>query len=425
MRWLTLTILTLGACTSVEPPTGTGAARTVPAVEVVAARSGALPLVERVTGTVSAAGQVTIFPNASGPVTQVLVRDGQTVRRGDVLVRIQVAGAQAQLQQARSNLAVAEAEVREIEAGLANARTQYERASELGARGLMSRQDVDTLRAEAAAQQASLARARAQVAAASAAVSEQSDLRRQSDVRSPINGRIGQRNVEVGMRVDPQTPLFIVGQLDLMRVEAPVTQELLARLRQGHPAEIHISGAAAPIAAQISRISPFLEPGSFTAEVEIDVPSTSALLPGMFVTVDLFYGESRQATLIPVSAAFEDPRTGERGVYLVEDLALVDDDGGSLGADPIGLQFRPLTVVADGRHTLAVEGLAPGEWVVVLGQHLLAEHASEAGRVEARVRATDWDEILSLQRLQREDLLLEFMERQRRLSQPGGSAGGR
>jgi HlyD family secretion protein len=423
MRCVALTILALGACTSAEPPANNGPSQTVPAVEVVAARTGVLPIVERVTGTVSAAGQVTIFPDASGPVSEVLVRDGDTVRRGDLLVRIRLAGAQAQLQQSRSNLAVAEAEVREIEASLANARTQYERASELGERGLMSRQEVDTLRAQAEAQQASLARARAQVAAANAAVREQSELGRLSEVRSPIDGHIGQRNVEVGMRVDPQTPLFIIGQLDRMRIEAPVTQDILANLREGQPAEIHASDGSAPIAAQISRISPFLEPGSFTAEVEIDVPASDGLLPGMFVAVDLLYGESRQATLIPVSAGFEHPRTGEQGVYVVDDIALVDDDGGSLSDEPVGLQFRPVTVVADGRHTLGVEGLRAGEWVVVLGQHLLAEQASDDGQSRARVRAAGWDEVLSLQRLQREDLLLEFMERQRQLSQPTGPLG--
>lgn len=198
MRRLAIALFLLSGCTSAESRNPQGQQHTVPAVEVVAARTGVLPLVERVTGRVSAAGQVTIFPDVSGPVAEVLVRNGDAVRQGDVLVRIQIAGSQAQLQQARSNLKVAEAEVAEIEANLANLRRQYERASDLAERGLVARQEIDTLRTQVDAMEAGLARAQAQVAAVGAAVNQRTEIRRQAEVRSPLTGRVGQRNVEVG-----------------------------------------------------------------------------------------------------------------------------------------------------------------------------------------------------------------------------------
>jgi RND family efflux transporter MFP subunit len=397
--------------------------QTIPAVEVVAAREGVLPLVHEATGTVMAAGQVTIFPDTSGPVAEVRVRNGDAVERGDVLVRIQTAGSAAQLQQARSNLAVAEAEVREIEASLGNIRTQFDRARQLGERGIVSRQEVDGWRAQVEATQASLARARAQVAASRAAVSERADIQRQAVVRSPISGRVGQRNVEVGMRVDPSTPLFVVGRLDEMRVDVPVTQEILTDLQVGQRVEIR-PGGTEPIPAEISRISPFLEPGSFSAEIEIDVPNDGSLVPGMFVAVDLFYGESRPATLVPTSALYVDPQTGEQGVFVVNDVARVDDDGGQLSSEPAAFTFQPVEVFADGQQTAGVDGVNEGQWVVVIGQHLLAEQGAD-GTAQARVRAAPWDEILALQSLQREDMLLQFMERQRQLSRTTETTGGR
>jgi RND family efflux transporter MFP subunit len=254
-------------------------------------------------------------------------------------------------------------------------------------------------------------------------VNQRTDIQRQSTVRSPISGRVGQRNVEVGMRVDPSTPLFVLGRLDEMRVEVPVAQEILTRLRVGQRVEIRAGDGAEPVTAEVSRISPFLEPGSFSAEVEIDVPNDGALVPGMFVPVDFFYGETAQATLVPASAIYEDPRSGQRGVYVVEDAARVDDDGGRLSATPANTTFREVRVMADGQQLVSVEGVQPGQWVVVIGQHLLAEQGQD-GRAQARVRAVPWDEILSLQQLQREDMLLEFMERQRRLSQDADAAGG-
>jgi HlyD family secretion protein len=67
-------------------------------------------------------------------------------------------------------------------------------------------------------------------------------------------------------------------------------------------------------------------------------------------------------------------------------------------------------VVAEAAQTVGVGGVAAGEWVVVVGQHLLAAEPEP----EARPRAIEWDRILELQQLQRQDLLREFMERQQR-----------
>ena len=396
----------------------------IPAVEVVQAREGVLPLVERVTGTVRASGEVAIFPETSGPVVEVLAQNGDAVRKGDPLVRIQAAGSEAQLLQARSNVAVAEAELREIDATLKDLRTQFARTQALDERGLVSREVLETQRSEVEAMEASLARARAQVAAARATVAERSETQRQTVVRAPISGRVGQRNVEVGMRVDSQTQLFIIGRLDRMRVEAPVAQEVLTHVRGGQRVELRPDdGPADPIEATVSRVSPFLEPGSFSAEVEIDLPNEGRLVPGMFVTVDIYYGESEPATLVPTSAVYEDPTSGEEGVFVLPDGALAGVAPGVLTADPVTVPFRAVDILASGRQTVGLAGVKPGEWVVVIGQHLLAVRSGEEAP-RARVRAAEWDRVLELQGLQREDLLREFMERQRRIARPADGPSG-
>ena len=397
----------------------------IPAVEVVRAREGVLPLVERVTGTVRASGEVAIFPETSGPVVEVFAQNGDAVRKGDPLVRIQSAGSQPQLQQARSNVAVAQAELREIQANLKDLQTQYERTQALGERGLVSRETLTTLRSQVEAMEASEARARAEVEAARAAVAERSEMQRQTVVRAPISGRVGLRNVEVGMQVAPQTQLFVIGRLEQMRVEVPVAQDLLAHVREGQRVELRPGDAGGVmIESKVSRISPFLQPGSFSAEVEIDVPNEGALVPGMFVTVDIFYGESQPATLVPTSAIYENPTTGEQGVFVLSDPPAAQDANGALSVDPASVPFRAIRVLAAGRQTVGVEGLKPGEWVVVIGQHLLATQSGEEAP-RARVRPVEWDRILELQGLQREDLLREFMERQRRIARPQDGASGR
>jgi RND family efflux transporter MFP subunit len=400
----------------------------VPAVEAVQSREGVVPLRERLTGTVRAAGEVAIFPDASGPVVEVMAQNGDAVTKGDPLVRIQTAGSGAQLTQSRSQLEAARGTLQQTEARHRELAAEYERQRELGKQGLVPLNTVESLRAQVEAARAGAAAARAQVDSAAAAVSEQREVQAQSTVRAPITGRVGQRNVEVGMRVDTQTPLFVIGRLENMRVEVPVTQDVLTRVKPGQRVELRVGGAAQrPIEAAVSRVSPFLAAGSFSAEVEVDVPNDAGtLVPGMFVTVDIFYGESEPATLIPTSALYENPATGERGVYVAAGppppvpAATGTSGGDAVRPAPMAVPFRPLDVVAEAAQTIGVTGLKPGEWVVVVGQHLLAGQGAESVP-QARVRPMTWDQIMEMQHLQRDDLLREFMERQQRGAAAAGS----
>jgi len=401
-------------CRAGGEPLHDAADRTVvPAVEVVQAREGAVPLRERLTGTVRASGEVAIYPEAAGPVVEVLAQNGDAVEKGDPLVRIQTSRTRSQMTQARSALDAARAELAQAEARHRELAAEYERNAALGNRGLVPLNTVDSLRAQTEAARAAVASARAQVQVAEGSVAEQAEVQAQTIVRAPITGRVGQRDVEVGMRVDTQTPLFIIGRLENMRVEVPVTQDVLARIREGNRVELRAGGGATPIAATVSRISPFLQPGSFSAEVEVDVANDNgALVPGMFVTVDIYYGESSATTLVPTSALYDNPATGVQGVFVAAE-APGPVPTGQAGTDadrapPVRMEFRRVEVVAEAPQTVGVGGVRPGEWVVVVGQHLLATETEPT----ARLRAIEWDRILELQQLQRQDVLRDFMERQ-------------
>jgi multidrug efflux pump subunit AcrA (membrane-fusion protein) len=210
-----------------------------------------------------------------------------------------------------------------------------------------------------------------------------------------------------------------------MEVDVPITQEMLSRIDVGQTAEIRSESLGdSLIVAEVSRISPFIEPGSFSAELQIDVANPDgALLPGMFVTVDVLYGESVQATLVPKSAIYEDPATGAVGVVTAPsiglEIPLVMPDAESGEAPPMTpptpAEFRRVEVLAEGRHVVGVEGIEPGDWVVVVGQHLVTGRSQE-GPPQARVRPIRWERLLELQGLQREDLLRQFMEKQQRIA---------
>jgi multidrug efflux pump subunit AcrA (membrane-fusion protein) len=185
---------------------------------------------------------------------------------------------------------------------------------------------------------------------------------------------------------------------------------------------VRITSPALPdqaISATISRISPFLEATSFSTLGEIDLEnSDDRLRPGMFVDTEILYSSGVESTLMPASALWTDPRTGLRGAFVVvwSPPAGESATDSALSTTVHDASFRPLEAIAEGDGTVGVRGIDPGEWVVIVGQHLL----STAG-TPVRVRATSWERVLDLQSRQREDLLRAFLDKQQRTARTQGA----
>lgn len=403
-------------------------ATVIPAVEAVPARSGSLPLEEELSGVVRARNQVAIRPEISGTVVEVFVRNGEAVRAGQPLVRLDDEALREQLRRAEAQLRLAEATAAEARARVEEVRARVVRTRELASGGLTSELDLETLEAQLAAVQAAADQAEAGVEQARATVQERRSGLGKATVVAPVAGRVGQRDVEVGMVVGPTTTLFLLGDFDELIVEVPLTQEMLRMVDVGTPVEIEARGFdRPPLEAEISRISPFLEEASFSTTAEIDVAAPEAgLRPGMFVTVTVLYGASADATLVPASAIWEDPLTGDETVFVVASAAGLcepAEPGTEIPDEPRQVVQRPVDVLAEGRGRVGVRGVASGEWVVTLGQHLLQEalEASGGDVAQARVRPTSWAHVVELEGLQREDLLEGFLAKQRRVARALGA----
>ena len=419
-------LLALAGC-GAGSGSGAGGAVETPAVEALPARQGSVPLEEVLSGVVRAHNQVAIRPEIGGTVIEVFARNGDAVAAGQPLVRLENESLREQLRSAEAELQVAEANALEAEARVAEVEAQVVRTRALAADGLTSQLELETLEAQLAAVRAATGQAEAQVARARADVSERRAALAKATVTAPSVGVVGQRNVEAGMVVGPSTTLFVLGDLSELIVEVPLTQEMLAGVEVGSPVEIDARGrAGGPLQAEISRISPFLEAGSFSTTAEIDVPGAAGLRPGMFVAVRVLVGVSETATLVPSTALWEDPRTGDWTVFVVTDAAGLTeaaDPAGEIPEAPRPVERRTVERIAEGRGRTAVAGLADGEWVVTVGQHLLQERfeSADGEMVPARVRPTSWERVLELQGLQREDLLARFLAKQRAMARVLGA----
>lgn len=389
------------------------------AVEAVAARTGSLPLEERVGGTVRARNQVTVRAELEATVANVEVRDGDTVRAGDLMVVLRDDVRREQVRRAEADIASAEASAAAARAELSRLEAEVARTRRLAEEELVSPLDLETLEARTAAARARVEEADAGILQARATADERRADSRRLEVRAPVGGRVGGRAVEVGARVGAGDALFVVGDPGRVIVEIPLTEALLESVRVGTPARVRVRDRE--ITATLSRISPFLETGSFSTTAEIDVDG-GGLRPGTFVDVTVLRGRSDETTLIPRAAVWEDPRTGTVGTHVVDaagGLEIHEGDGpGDMPAETRPILFRPLEVLAEGGGTVGVRGVEEGEWVLIVGHHLVRERARRQegdAAVLARVRAARWDRILEFQSLQREDLLADFLDKQERI----------
>lgn len=377
-----------------------------PYVEVVEAREGTLPLEERVSGIVKAENQVAIRAEIEAPIVEVLVRNGELVRRNQPLVRQNPNALQDQVRQGEAAVRLAEASARGEQARVEEIAARVARSRTLAAENLISQQELETLEAQLATTRASAAEAAARVDQAAANLAERRRELERAVVRSPIAGTIGRRNAEVGMIAGPGDVLFLIGDLNDLIVEVPLTEQMLDYVREGQTVRIHAPGLEGGfMEGTLARISPFLEAGSFSTVGEIEIQNPDGRLrPGMFVQVDLLHGESERGTLVPSSALWEDPRTGAVSAWVVSEPDMISADRGHV-------KRRDVSVIGEGHLAAAVGGVRPGEWVVVLGQHLFEGNAGDA-----RLRSITWERVVELQSLQREDLLEEYLAKQQRLA---------
>lgn len=403
----------LQGCGSEEGGAGQEFSQVLPAVEAVEAQFGSLPLEERLNGIVRAANQVDIYPEIAAPIERVFVQNGEQVRQGDVLVQLRDSEYQERLRQAEANLRISQAQEKQALAALGEVESEIKRIRVLAERDLTSDLELEQVEAQLESAEANYELAQARVEQAEASVEEQRDALNQTQIVAPVDGTVGQRNAEIGMQASSGTRLFTIGDLSQSKITINLTERMLSYINTGQTVRIFSENLSDTVlTAEISRISPFLGAGNFSTEAEIDLENPDQILmPGMFVTVDVLYGESEQATVIPLSAIYRNQQTGVTGVFMAPSFGIESelventDEGEASLSNPTDIEFTPVTVIARGRDAAGVTGIRSGQWVVTVGHNLLQRDNSG----QARIRPTSWENIMELQDLRPEDLLDDIM----------------
>lgn len=335
-------------------------------VTVAAAAQKDLVLTLDVLGTVQALNSITVRSQVSGQLVEVLFREGQEVRKGDVLARIDDRTYAAALAQAQAKKAYDQAQ-------LENARNDLRRYQGLLAASGVTRQQVDTQRAQVAMYEAQVAQDQAAIDTAKAELDY-------TTIRSPIDGRVGLRQVDPGNLVGSgdTTGIVSITQMRPMGVNFTIPQGELGRLRRAMAAgPVAVETIPEPAPGQGTARAPGQNPSSaanrretpvrgtvLTVDNQVDAATGTvrvkavfpnedmSLWPGAFVSLRLAVETVPDATVVPLVAV----QQGPNGPYAF--VATAESK----------VEQRLLVLGPVTQTEVAVrEGLRPGERVVTSG----------------------------------------------------------
>lgn len=310
---------------------GAGAAARSHAVSVEVAQARAIRARTdvRAIGSLQSDETVQIAPEIAGGISAIEFEEGQEVKAGDVLVRL--------------DDALVRAEVTDAEARLSLAEANNERARQLSRTGNVT----DRSRDEAVT---NLATARAALDLAKARLDKHV-------LRAPFDGVAGVRTVSVGAFVAVGTPIVNIEKIDRVKVDFRVPETYLQAISVGQKIDVQLDALPKrTFEGAIYAINPQVDVNGRALQVRARIENPQRLLrPGLFARILIKEVIERQAIVVPESAVL--PRAGAAFVYLVKDGKAVE--------------ARVRLGQRDKAQVEILEGLAAGDTVVTAGQHKL------------------------------------------------------
>lgn len=311
-------------------------------------------------GELAPLASVDVMSRVSGRLQEVLVERGDPVRMGQLLAVVEDDDLLRQIRRAEAAIAVTRASVSREVATYENLAVQVNRYKKLHAESLISIQELQDLESRLRVSAAQVELAKAQVDQTEASLSELKLQHEQTRVFSPLDGFVSTRFLYPGALVSPSVAIVRVIDDSRVKTLVPVTEDILSEVHVGLQADVKVDAFQNQgYRGQITRISPFLDPETRTADVEIEIDNPSQeLKPGMFARVSIEARKPKPSLAIDRSALLT--RGSLQGVFLLDEELIT--------------HFVPITV---GRmqddFVEVLEGLSEGTRVVTSGAQKLNE----------------------------------------------------
>lgn len=322
-------------------------------VEVISPKELSSDRALALPGVVRPLEEAKLYSRSQGFVRKWYVDIGDKVKEGQLLAEIDTPELDAQLAQARAQLASARASVKQSIAQRDFQKSNSSRYETLAEQKLVSKSAVEQVQAQAATDEATVAAAESNVTAQEANVRRLQELQGFAKVTAPFAGTITARTVDRGTLVGEggATPMFTLVATDPVRIFVDVPQSVAPSVRNGTEAIVTLREySGKPFTGKVTRSSGALDPELHTMTTEVQVPNPDgALLPGMYVQVSLSLPVPHRVLEIPATALYNDA-SGTR-------VAVIDAQQ--------KLRFVPITIERDtGASLYIATGLQGGERVV-------------------------------------------------------------
>ena len=313
--------------------------------EVEVSKVVASTIVETVsaTGKIQPEIEVKISPEVSGEIILLNVKEGQVVKKGDLLVKINPDLYTSSYNRSLSNLSGSKAGLSQSEASFKEAKASYERNKTLYDKGVISKSDWDKAIASFEVAKATKQNAYYTVQGASASVNEAKDNLGRTTIYAPADGTISVLNVELGERVlgtqqMAGTELLRVANLNNMEVEVDVNENDIVKIKIGDEANVEVDaylkkkfkGVVTSISNSASTTLTSDQVTNFKVKVRILKESYQDLLdgqpktyspfrPGMTATVDIITKTKSNVLAVPISSVVVKSDTTAVKDFKVED----------------------------------------------------------------------------------------------------------
>lgn len=279
--------------------------------------SGALQSGPTVSGNLIPEREAMIRAQVGGSVLQTYADQGQAVRAGQTLARIDGGGLQDVYLSARAGVTAANSS-----ADIAN--HELERSQKLLAAGAIAERDIEQARRASIAANAALADARARLATAAKQVGN-------TNVTTPMSGIVSERPISAGDVVQPGAAMFTVVDPSSMRLEGSVPAAALNQVRIGAPVTFTVNGyPGRDFTGRVTRVNPTADPATRQVRVFISIPNAEGKLVGGLFANGRLASDSRTGLIAPVTAV--DERSNVPSVFRIK--------GGKVERVPVTLGLR-------------------------------------------------------------------------------------
>ncbi len=303
------------------------------------------------TGKIQPEIEVKISSEVSGEIIALPVKEGQQVKKGQLLVRVNPELLDANLNRSQASLSNTKAGLSQADASFKEAKANYDRSSKLFEKGIISKSEWDRAIATYEGAQASKQAAYYNVQSASATVSEARDNLGRTSIFAPVDGTISKLDVELGERVlgtiqMAGTEMMRVANLNNMEVEVDVNENDIVKISIGDPANVEVDaylkkefkGTVTSISNSASATLSADQVTNFKVKIRILKESYADLMvgkpanyspfrPGMTATVDILTTQKQNVIAIPISAVvMRTDTTANRKVISMDDKKSDNDD---------------------------------------------------------------------------------------------------